>query len=195
MKKPGSKLSHFQKLGKWLELHLQDPDLLRITTLVMMTVLGLGAVGVPMYLKISDLQEELAQEQERNRLIRDYSKAKKMLRKYRKHTPREADLDWWIATILDISRKANLKVVEFKPLKVKGKQARAGALQGTLLKFDLRGPYQNVVDFIGRLEHSSDNVAISRVLLQRVSEVAKMKTSITIGVFHRKKRKEKANAT
>lgn len=188
------KPSALRRLGDLVKARLQDPDLLRMAVLLAISALGLGSLGLPMYSKISGLQRDLAHEQERRELIRDYAHAKKMVQQYRKYTPKEADLNWWIEYILNASRQADVKVVEFKPFHQKGRQSRVGALEGTLLKFDLRGPYANIVNFIGRLENAPSRVCIVRVVVQRESEVAELKSSVTIGVLAKKKIEAKGAA-
>ena len=184
--KSSLKTEKFKEIQRKIRDSLQDPNRLRIVILMMIAIAGIGALGLPMQGNITTLQKEFVDEMERQALIKDYNNVKKQLSQYRKRVAKDADLNWWVEHVINISRESKLKVVEFKPFKIKGSQARVKKLQGTFLKFDLRGSYGDVLNFIGRLENQKYGVRITRISLQKESEIAELKATVTLGVLAKK---------
>ncbi len=159
------------KEPKWVEVYkkltvmLQDPFMLRVTVLAVLAVFGLGGVGLPLYENIQGLRQEFVQEKKRGELIGDYHSMDSYMKKHKKRIPKNADLDWWIAYMLDASREAKMQIIEYKPYIVKGGQAKVGSLQGVLLVFKLTGRFEDVLEFVGSLENRPEVMRIARIVL------------------------------
>lgn len=169
-----------KQLQQKLTVKLQDHQLLRIVVLSLIGATGLGGMGLPTSHKIHTFHAALAQEKQRRTLIEEHNTIESKLEKYRTRLPKQPSLEWWIDYLLNAIREANLKVAEYKPILLKGEYTRAGELQGILLKFEIRGPYQNTLNLVGWLEAQKP---IVRLVMLDMKEENGLKTSLTVGVL------------
>jgi hypothetical protein len=159
------------KESKWEEIYqkltilLQDPFMLRVVVLSILVIFGLGGVGVPLLEEDKGLREEFVQEKKRQELIGDYHSLDLYMKRYKKRIPKNADLDWWIAYLLKVSRETNIQIIEYKPFVVKGMQAKVGSLQGVLLVFRLTGHFDDILKFVGTLENRPDIMRVASIVL------------------------------
>jgi hypothetical protein len=173
----------------WMDavvLRLQDPDLLRMTILGFIGVVGLGLAGIPIYNRITTLQEMLSCERERDHLIRDHNLLESKLMQYKKRLPKDASLDWWIQYILDAGRQWELKITEFKPSLAQGPTSQIGKRKGTLLRFEIVGPFSHILHFIGWLENQKTIVRIALISIVKDSPSAPPRSSVTLAVLTEK---------
>jgi len=94
------------------------------------------------------------------------------MKRHKKRIPKNADLDWWIAYMLDASRETKMQIIEYKPYLLKGGQAKVGNLQGVLLVFKMVGRFDDVLRFVGSLENRPEVMRIARVVLLPGAPVA-----------------------
>ena len=179
-------LIQLEEWGEAVVLRLQDPGRLRIAVLGLVGALGLGAMGLPMYRQILLLQAAYAQELARNIQIKQHRSIETQVRKLKRRLNQKADLNTWIEYLLEATRGSGLKVVEFRPVLAKGKQAQVGVLQGIFLDLDVFGSFVDVLKFIGRLENDKDLIRVTQVSLTKDTVSAPLKTSMTIAVLMRK---------
>jgi hypothetical protein len=129
------------------------------------------------------LREELAQEAQRQRLIKQHKTIFSHLMQYRKRIPEDGSTDWWIGYLADTIRTCQVKLTEFKPVPVKSAQAKAGQLAGGVFKFTVTGSFKNILTLIGTLENRQCLARVTQVSITKGRDASTLIASFSVGVL------------
>jgi hypothetical protein len=144
---------------------LQNPALLRIAALSFIGLLGLGAGGVPLYSRILSLQEDYARESKRRFFIEQHRMVISKLRQFRKRVPKDGDQDWWMQTLSDTMNGCRLAPTNLSPRPEASSKSKIGNYFGITYRFQVKGPYRDVVKLIGALENQQFVVRMPNISL------------------------------
>jgi len=163
-----------------VQQHLSDPVKLRLITIGLLLIIGVGAVYMPLSKHIREQTVLLSAEKERNNDIADVEKLREQVGLIRGKIGATADNNAWAQCILDGLRGFGVKLrgMESKqPLKV-------GPYRAIVLLIEIEGPYSELKGFVEWLETSERLLRIDSISFAKGSKSLVIKLRV-LGVVNK----------
>ncbi|MDD4004669.1 MAG: hypothetical protein PHW69_05630 [Elusimicrobiaceae bacterium] len=152
-----------EQLDKEVIARLQNPIIFRIVVLALIGIVGLGSMGVPIYLHIGTLQEKDQVQRSKKILIERKEEAEVALKAYKARLSPNIRYIQWLSEIRDLALGAGLKILNLDPKPVITKDKNE--IQRLIVTASLEGSYDNIVQFIGTVERRKYGLCVDEIRL------------------------------
>jgi hypothetical protein len=181
--KPKPENQTLEKLKAAVVPILQDPVKLKLVVIYGICFVGFVLIGLPMFLHLRTLEDNLERELERKKLILTIQNIKAKQNVYNAHLNKNGNLNWWVEYLLEASRNCNLRIKEYKPFEPLAPGTRSGTYKGYLFRVGVMGQYNNYVSFVNWVESNKWGMRIPRMSMEMQRKGTFIDGNMTIAIF------------
>jgi len=176
-----TKLLHYKEIAI---KHLSNPVKLRLTTIVLLIVFGIGGVYMPFSKRIQEAQKKLDDEKERNTKIQNMEDLLNSVEIYRDRIIDSSDTNEWTQYILDglLSFQVKLRAMESSEPK------RVGPYSAVTLSLEIEGAFEQLREIVEWFEKSQRLLRIDSVRFEKRPDSLLMKLEV-LGLVPKNARK------
>ena len=175
------------KLLRYKEIairHLSNPVKLRLTTIFLLIVIGIGGVYIPLSKRIQEAQKNLDDEKERNIKIQNVEDLLNSVNIYKERINDYSDTNEWAQYILDglLNFQVKLRGMESSEPK------KVGPYHAVVLSLEIEGAFEQLRDIIEWFEKSDRLLRVDSVRFEKRPDSLLMKLEV-LGLVPKNARK------
>ncbi|MFA6584036.1 MAG: hypothetical protein WCS77_07055 [Elusimicrobiaceae bacterium] len=152
-----------QKINKELISQFQNPIVFRITVITLIGALGIGALGMPLYFRIENLQQTDGVQRAKKLFIAKRENVDKSLAAFKDRLSPNLRYIEWMTEVRDLAKESQLEVIALNPKQ--STQKNGAEIQKLIITAALSGTYKDMIQFIGTCENRKFRINIASLLV------------------------------